>query len=89
MQKPSISRIVHLYTRHVPDDARSLSEWGQPEGPVTAIITAVHSDDLVNIRAIPDEGGMERHTSVRLYETAEDGLAGGSSKYCVWPPRVG
>jgi hypothetical protein len=86
MQKPSVGRIVHFYTRQgIDGEPKAMTA---PEGPHVAIVTRVWGDDIVNLRVIPDEGSIERVTSVRLFDSYEDGASRGDSQYCIWPPRV-
>jgi hypothetical protein len=86
--KPSLGRIVLAYC----DPAYNN---GLPTCP--AVITRVWSEDLVNLRLIPDsDAPMYSRTSVKLMadeETAREYVAGLSGfnvapAVAYWPPRV-
>lgn len=74
--KPSKGRIVHFF--------RKGQTMPNADGEV-AIITKVHSDTMVNLRVIPDDGSIERVTSVPLVGADE---VHHNLMFCVWPPRV-
>jgi len=75
MQKPSIGRIVIVPAN--PD-----LNNGATEAP--AVITRVWSDELINVKVLGDNDGVEWRTSVKLHEEKpEDG-----GHVAWWPPRV-
>ena len=81
--KPSIGRIVHLRVADSFDDIEAINALGGNrviEGDiVAAIITAVHSDTCVNLKALVD-GPADYWASSR--ELGDD------PGQWNWPPRV-
>lgn len=74
---PTVGRIVHYYE---PDYFVS-GEQKLPE-PQAAIVTRVHTVDVVNLSVIGDRQGQARHmTSVQRSDVPEFGR-------WSWPPRV-
>lgn len=77
-QKPSVGRIVLFRSNQIKD-------VGFDGAEVPAIITAVHSDDCVNLTVFRDAQDPVPITSVNY---AEDFEASGQGLAWRWPPRV-
>ena len=74
--KPTIGRIVHY---HDVDN-------GGP-APMAAIVTFVHSDNMVNLAAFGHDGELQQRTSVHLVQP-EDEMQVPNFSHATWPPRV-
>ncbi len=72
MIQPTVGRVVHYYNRP-----------GMP-GPLPAIVTYVHSDQLVNLCVMGTAGDTFGRTSVRLAQPGEAPQTG--VEYCAWMP---
>lgn len=72
--KPTVGRIVHYY----PTTNDRFGEMGKP---IAAVIVAVHSDECVNLRLIPDSDDSPWVSSV-VYDE-------GHGEYSwSWPQRA-
>lgn len=80
MIKPTVGRVVHFYP------GESKYEFGYcfvKDRPHAALVTAVHSDRLVNLTAFDANGKSYGFTSVQLVQDG-DQVPGGM--YCEWMP---
>jgi len=77
-QKPAIGRIVHYFPRTEELHANNLTL------PIAAVITAVWSEQRVNLKLIMDGPEDRWRTSVSLLPAESEDPAG----FWVWPPRV-
>jgi len=72
--KPTVGRVVWYQTKFVPD---------QVEQPQAAIVTFVHSDNMVNLVVFSDLGMPYGKTSVYLRQA---GTPAPSHDFCEWMP---
>ena len=71
MIKPTVGRVVWFYT-------------GVVKEPCAAIIAKVHSDRMVNLMVIDEDGDPYGQTSVRLLQ--DDDKPAGEAFWCAWMP---
>lgn len=74
MIKPTVGRVVWFY------------KWSQGQGhkgPLAAHVCKVHSDSLVNLMVIDEQGEPRAETSVRLVQESEEIP---DRDYCGWMP---
>lgn len=76
-QKPTVVRSMHFY--------RWSDANGVHEGPLAAIIVAVHADDTVNLTGW-DNRGVHFHAQHIVIIDDSDPIP--LCSYCKWPPRV-
>lgn len=74
----TISRIVHFYD-HTPVEGEAV--------PQAALVTFVHSAELVNLAVFDHAGGFHSRTSVRFAPSIEDADEH-PGPVATWPPRV-
>ena len=74
MIKPTVGRVVWFY--------KSVEGQGH-KGPLAAHIAFVHSDILVNLMVIDENGNPRPETSVRL---VQEGDKPPPYNYCEWMP---
>jgi hypothetical protein len=91
--KPSIGRIVHYFPRQNElNGAGSPHPYlsGAPGHPMAAIITAVHSDRMVNLSVFDGNGQQFGRTSVTLVQEGDREEGNGyhipEQGYCEWMP---
>ena len=72
MIKPTVGRVVWFYSSKA------------PEQPLAAIVSKVHSDRMVNVLAIAEEGIPYGQTSVQLLQ--DDDKPSGGAFWCAWMP---
>lgn len=78
---PTVGRVVHFYPGdYDPDLAYAKTSY---RGPLTALVTYVHSPRLVNLAVFSANGGHHARTSVQLVQP-EDEVPTGS--HCAWMP---
>jgi hypothetical protein len=75
MIKPTVGRVVWFY--------RYIQNQGH-KGPMAGHVAFVHSDTMVNLMTIDENGNPHSETSVELIQD-DDTPAPGYS-YCIWMP---
>ena len=75
--KPTIGRQVHYYEK----------TGNALRGPLAATVCCVHSDALVNLSVIDEDGNQSAQTSIPLLDGAIVG-ANREGAFCVWPPKA-
>jgi len=71
MIKPTVGRVVWFYGSKAPEE------------PLAAIVAKVHSDQLVNLMVIDQNGGTNGRTSVQLLQDDDKPEA---DFWCAWMP---
>ena len=74
MIKPTVGRVVWFY-KWVSGD--------QHKGPLAAHVAFVHSDSMVNLMVIDENGNPRSETSVSL---VQEGAPVPQGNYCEWMP---
>lgn len=74
MIKPTVGRVVWFYPNGIDGNQ-----------PFAASIAYVHSDRLINIGYINQNGIHSNATSVKLVQE-EDEIADGEKRFCTWMP---
>lgn len=74
MIKPTVGRVVWFY-KYVPGQGH--------KGPLAAHVAYVHSDSMVNLMVIDENGLPRSETSVYL---RQEGNEAPQSNYCEWMP---
>ena len=74
MIKPTVGRVVWFF-KYVPGQGH--------KGPLAAHVAYVHSDSMVNLMAIDENGNPRSETSVYL---RQDNSEYPPSNYCEWMP---
>ncbi|VTT96590.1 Uncharacterized protein OS=Pseudomonas aeruginosa VRFPA03 GN=M770_13480 PE=4 SV=1 [Gemmataceae bacterium] len=78
MIKPTIGRVVHYVPK---DDKYAFGHCLQGGQPHAAIITAVHSDSMVNVAVFDRNGKTFPACSVQLFQDKPEQPYG---DYCTW-----
>lgn len=78
--KPSVGRVVHFFPK---EDSWAFGFYVRGGKPHAAIVTAVHSDTMVNLSVFDHNGNQFSRTSVELLqeENPDKGY-----DYCAWMP---
>lgn len=74
MIKPTVGRVVWFY-KYVPGQGH--------KGPLAAHVAFVHSDSMVNLMVIDENGNPRAETSVYL---RQEGTETPQGNYCEWMP---
>lgn len=83
LMAPTVGRVVHFWPAYEDSEACSNSN----AGPLAAVITRVHSDEIVNLLILPDYNAPPGHrTSIKLWSGLVE--EGPDRPSWSWPERV-